>query len=109
MQNEDESVLGLATIRRNRGISLEQIAESTKINIRSLKAIEGGDFSKLPGGIYNTSYIRQYAKAIDFDEAELLAFYRVKMGTSNPSEEAKDRSNRKSLIGGGFRPASIIS
>jgi cytoskeletal protein RodZ len=108
MQNEDESVLGLATIRRNRGISLEQIAETTKINIRSLKAIEGGDFKKLPGGIYNTSYIRQYAKAIDFDEAELLAFYRVKMGTPNNPEEATDRRDGNNVIGGGFRPASII-
>ncbi len=87
MQEEDGSVLGLATIRRNRGISLEQIAESTKINIRSLKAIEGGDFKKFPGGIYNTSYIRQYAKAIDFDEAELLAFYRIQMGVASSSAE----------------------
>jgi len=28
---EEKSVLGLATIRKNRGISLEQIAASTKI------------------------------------------------------------------------------
>jgi len=108
MQNEDDSVLGLATIRRNRGISLEQIAESTKINIRSLKAIEHGDFKKLPGGIYNTSYIRQYAKAIDFDEAALLAFYRAKMGVGNNPEEANARAGGKGVIEGGFRPASII-
>jgi cytoskeletal protein RodZ len=106
MQEEDSSVLGLATIRRNRGISLEQIAESTKINIRSLKAIEGGDFTKLPGGIYNTSYIRQYAKAIDFDEAELLAFYRRQMGVASSSEDAS-RSHGNGVVGGGFRPASI--
>jgi cytoskeletal protein RodZ len=107
MQEEDGSVLGLATIRRNRGISLEQIAESTKINIRSLKAIEGGDFNKLPGGIYNTSYIRQYAKAIDFDEAELLAFYRIKMGVANTSEQASHGRNGNGVVGGGFRPASL--
>jgi cytoskeletal protein RodZ len=107
MQEEDGSVLGLATIRRNRGISLEQIAESTKINIRSLKAIEGGDFQKLPGGVYNTSYIRQYAKAIDFDEAELLAFYRIKMGVASTSEDASHRSSGKDVVGGGYRPASI--
>src|SRR5260370_726817 len=41
---EEKSVLGLSTIRRNRGISLEQIADSTKIGIRSLEAIEQGDF-----------------------------------------------------------------
>jgi cytoskeletal protein RodZ len=107
MQEEDGSVLGLATIRRNRGISLEQIAESTKISLRSLKAIEGGEFQKLPGGIYNTSYIRQYARAIDFDEAELLAFYRSQMGITAGAEELKPLSKGKSLIGGGFRPASI--
>jgi cytoskeletal protein RodZ len=72
---EEISLLGLATIRRNRGISLEQIAESTKISVRSLIAIEQGDFAKLPGGIYNTNYIRQYARAIDYDEARLLQCY----------------------------------
>jgi cytoskeletal protein RodZ len=107
MPEEDGSILGLATIRRNRGISLEQIAESTKINIRSLKAIERGDFKKLPGGIYNTSYIRQYAKAIDFDEAELLAFYRIQMGVANTSEPARLSRTGKELMGGGFRPASL--
>src|SRR5580704_15236088 len=107
MQEEDGSVLGLATIRRNRGISLEQIAESTKINIRSLKAIEGGDFQKLPGGIYNTSYIRQYAQAIDFDEAELLAFYRIQMGIAQSSDGASQRRDGKDIMGGGYRPASI--
>ena len=107
MQEEDGSVLGLATIRRNRGISLEQIAESTKINIRSLKAIEGGDFKKLPGGIYSTSYIRQYAKAIDFDEAELLAFYRIRMGVAGSSDGATGSRGGDGVAGGGFRPASI--
>jgi len=71
----DNSVLGLASIRRNRGLSLEQISQNTKISVRSLQAIEEGEFKKLPGGIYNTSYIRQYARAIEFDEIELLAYY----------------------------------
>lgn len=79
---DENSVLGLATIRRNRGISLEQIAESTKIALRSLQAIERGEFRKLPGGIYNTSYIRQYAKAIDYDESAILEVYYRQMDAS---------------------------
>ena len=71
----DNSILGLASIRRNRGLSLEQISQSTKISVRALQAIEEGEFKKLPGGIYDTSYIRQYARAIEFDESELLACY----------------------------------
>jgi cytoskeletal protein RodZ len=72
---EERRVLGLSTIRRNRGITLEQIANATKISVRLLAAIEEGDFGKLPGGIYDTSYIRQYAHAIDYDETAILAAY----------------------------------
>jgi cytoskeletal protein RodZ len=98
--NDEHSVLGLATIRRNRGISLQQIAESTKISVRSLEAIERGEFRKLPGGIYNTSYIRQYARAIDYDEGTILALYHREM---TPAETAPVPA--KSSMGG-FRPAS---
>ena len=44
------------------------------------KAIESGEFKKLPGGIYNTAYIRQYCRAIDFDEYILLGFYYQAVG-----------------------------
>ena len=101
---EECSVLGLSTIRRNRGISLEQIAESTKISVRSLQAIERGDFHKLPGGIYNTSYIRQYAKAIDYDESAILAAYHQSMGSPETTDAATKR-NGNGLFSG-YRPAS---
>jgi len=100
LMRDEKSVLGLATIRRNRGISLEQIAESTKISVRSLEAIERGEFKKLPGGIYNTSYIRQYARAIDYDESAILAAYHKEMTPAAPPASSPKR------FLGGFRPAS---
>ena len=102
---EEKSVLGLATIRKNRGISLQQIAASTKIGIRSLEAIERGDFQKLPGGIYSTSYIRQYARAIDYDESILLTFYYRETGAGTPSRTGSDNRG----VPGGFGPASTIA
>jgi cytoskeletal protein RodZ len=68
-------ILGVRTWRQQKGISLESIAASTKLSVRQLDAIENGDFNRLPGGIYNTSYIKQYARAIGFDERDLLAYY----------------------------------
>jgi cytoskeletal protein RodZ len=65
----------LAALRHQKGISLHQIAEATKIGVRYLQAIEGGQFTKLPGGIYNISYIRQYARAIEVSEEVLLERY----------------------------------
>src|ERR1051325_8991264 len=99
---DEKSFLGLATIRRNRGISLEQIAQSTKISVRCLDAIERGDFRKLPGGIYNTSYIKQYARAIDYDETAILAFYQREMnGTASSSGREKGSLDI-------LRPASVV-
>ena len=72
----DADIFGLVTWRQRKRISLETIAENTKLSIRHLKAIEAGEFRKLPGGIYDTNYIRQYARAIGFDEVQLLSFYR---------------------------------
>jgi cytoskeletal protein RodZ len=71
----DADILGLRKWRQRKGISLESISQNTKLSVRHLQAIESGDFRKLPGGIYNTNYIRQYARAIGFDEAKLLGFY----------------------------------
>ena len=65
-------------------MSLEQIAQSTKIGSRFLRAIEDEQFEQLPGGIFSTSYLRQYAEAIGYDEDALVAYYNQKMNPSEP-------------------------
>jgi len=67
--------LGLAHRRQKKGVSLEQIAERTKIGLAFLRAIEAEEYHKLPGGIFSTSYLRQYASLVDLDPTELLAHY----------------------------------
>lgn len=106
---EENGVLGLATIRSNRGVTLEQIAQATKISIRALRAIEKGEFQKLPGGIYDTNYIRQYAQAIDFDPGTLLDYYYRKTGVPRSPggvEEAQKEKPKGTF--GGFRPSTIL-
>jgi cytoskeletal protein RodZ len=68
-------VLGLRTWRQEKGITLEAISQVTKLSLRHLQAIEACEFSRLPGGIYDTNYIRQYARAIEFDESAILSYY----------------------------------
>jgi len=91
--------LGLASRREQKNISLEQISEATKIGVRSLEAIEAEEFKKLPGGIYNTSYIRQYARATDSDESEILTVYYSVMGIKPLTEEDP---TRRPISSGGF-------
>lgn len=65
----------VASIRQTNGISLEEISRNTKLKVTTLKAIEDAKFDLLPGGIYNISYIRQYARAIGADEGALVRMY----------------------------------
>ena len=76
------SRLRLCEYRRKVGVSLEQIAAATKINIRFLQAIEAEEYESLPGGVFRTSYIRQYAAAIGFDEDRLLECCRACTGST---------------------------
>ena len=68
----------LESIRKAKGISLDEIATETKLKLPTLRAIETGDFRALPGGLYNVSFIRQYARAIGVDEAPLVQSYQAK-------------------------------
>jgi cytoskeletal protein RodZ len=77
--------MDLTAFRSRKNIPLATISSATKIAARYLEAIERGHFAKLPGGVYNTSYIRQYARAIDFDEEELLASYYRETGCQTPA------------------------
>lgn len=65
--------IDLATMRQRKGVSLEQIAQTTKIRTFWLQAIEEGRWHELPGGIYRRNYIRQYAEETGVDVRELLA------------------------------------
>jgi cytoskeletal protein RodZ len=76
--------LDLPRFRMRAGVSLEQIAHSTKIGLRFLHAIESERFEQLPGGIFSTSYLRQYAEEIGYDKDALVAYYNQKMNLSEP-------------------------
>ena len=57
----------LRQARERRGISLRQIAASTKISAAALEALERNDISKLPGGIFSRAFVRSYAVEVGLD------------------------------------------
>ena len=88
----------LAELRQRHGVSIQQISDRTKISIRYLKAIEAGDFGKLPAGIYGRSYIRQYANAIECNADQLL--------TMCPAEFRYDAMDQDASARDGLRLAT---
>lgn len=65
----------LRLAREERGISLRDISEQTRISMRFLQAIETDDYKRLPGGIFNRSFIKAYAKYIGYDEKDAIEAY----------------------------------
>jgi transcriptional regulator with XRE-family HTH domain len=70
---KDESVLverraafsaRLRAARESKGVSLQQIAASSKINVSLLKGLERGDVARWPKGLYRRSYLRDYLRAV---------------------------------------------
>ena len=57
----------LRQARELRGISLRQVAASTKISAAALEALERNDISKLPGGIFSRAFVRSYAAEVGLD------------------------------------------
>jgi cytoskeleton protein RodZ len=78
--------------REAHGIALRDISEQTRISMRYLEAIESDDYRRLPGGIFNRSFIRAYAKFIGFDEQEAIEEYNRTL--LEHGESTDDSANR---------------
>src|SRR2546421_11732294 len=65
----------LRLAREGRGIALREISDHTRISIHYLEAIETNDYKRLPGGIFNRSFVRSYARCVGFDEQQALEGY----------------------------------
>jgi cytoskeleton protein RodZ len=61
--------------REMRGVTLDEISESTKISRRHLESLEKEDFTSLPGGVFNKGFVRAYARFLGINEDQAVADY----------------------------------
>jgi cytoskeleton protein RodZ len=66
--------------REQRSVSLDDIALSTKIGTRMLRALEEEKFDQLPGGIFNKGFVRAYARHLGLDEEQTIHDYIEALG-----------------------------
>jgi len=69
----------LQDIRLSKGISLETVAEETRIRIDNLLLIEGENHNKLPDEVFVKGFLRAFAKAIGADEDEVVRRYQLRL------------------------------
>ena len=69
----------LQDIRLSKGISLETVAEETRIRIDTLLLIEGENHDKLPDEVFVKGFLRAFAKAIGADGDEAVRRYQIRL------------------------------
>ena len=77
----------LRLAREGRGIPLREISDQTRISIHYLEAIETNDYKRLPGGIFNRSFVKAYARYVGYDEKEAVEAYTRYMRDQGESGE----------------------
>jgi transcriptional regulator with XRE-family HTH domain len=65
----------LQSAREGRGLSLDELANRTKINVRLLRALESNNLEALPNGIFMRGYLRAYAREVGLDPDALVESY----------------------------------
>ena len=82
------STLGekLRQAREERGFTLSEVSEQTRISSLYLESIENDDYRILPGGIFNKGFVKSYAKFVGINEQEALADYASILARSETAE-----------------------
>lgn len=63
----------LRQAREARGLQLADLAQSMKLGMRQIEALEAGDWQALPGATFVRGFVRNYARLVDLDPAPLMA------------------------------------
>ena len=98
----------LRQAREERGISISEVAEQTRISSLYLKSIEDDNYKPLPGGIFNKGFVKAYAKYVGLDEQEALQDYARLIAKNEDSDELDQHRYRPEVLTDEARTASSM-
>lgn len=76
-------------------MSLREIADSTRISLRYLEALEEERFDVLPAHVFARGFLREYARVVGLDPDEVVNAYLLVARRGAPEEEAPPRPRRR--------------
>ncbi|GAJ25956.1 transcriptional regulator [Liquorilactobacillus sucicola DSM 21376 = JCM 15457] len=85
----------LKNARIEKGYTLDDLQQITKIQKRYLIAIEDEKFDALPGDFYVKAFVRQYAETVGMDPEELLD--EIGDGTPKPADITENAATREDV------------
>jgi cytoskeletal protein RodZ len=89
--------IDLKSAREKQKLSLSQIAADTRISLRHLSNLEQGNYSQLPGGMYNRVFLRAYGDYLGLDGDSLLQRYKTETAAPEDTESKIPPGSSRSL------------
>lgn len=75
LESSDDFGQALRTTREAAGRSLRDVAEVTKLGVRTLEALERNQIGRLPPGIFRRAVVRAYAREVGLEPEETLRIF----------------------------------
>ncbi|WP_125704042.1 helix-turn-helix domain-containing protein [Lacticaseibacillus daqingensis] len=94
----DEIGQKLRSARIEKGYTLDDLQQITKIQKRYLIAIEEGRFDALPGDFYVRAFIKQYAETVGLDSDALLTQFQQDIPETQPQEYVEQSVENKTRV-----------
>lgn len=93
----------LASIREQKGYTVEYVASKLHLRARVIELIELNDFKSLPAAVFIKGYLRAYAKLLDVSPEPYLAVFNSQYDTENKPErtlwqQSKRETNKAEYI-----------
>ncbi len=98
----------LRQAREERGISISEVSEQTRIAAHHLESIEDDNYKTLPGGIFNKGFVKTYAKFVGIDEQEALQDYAKLAAADVASQEDELKAYKPEVLTDDRSGTSII-
>ncbi|WP_068608453.1 RodZ domain-containing protein [Paenibacillus swuensis] len=88
----------LKNARLEKGYTLEDVQDITKIRKHYLEAIEEGNFKALPGNFYVRAFIKTYAETVGLDPEETLGLHKnvIPSSVQEPQHDTVIRKRKRS-------------
>lgn len=84
----------LKDARIAKGLTLDDLQQTTKIQKRYLIAIEEGNYDALPGKFYVKAFARQYAETVGLNSNEIIQALDQELGMPTSPEEQAEATSR---------------
>lgn len=98
-------------VRETKGLTLDEVASKTRIHPDFLKALEEGNFAKLPDQVFAKGFVRSYARSLGLDEEDAMRCFVESAGTfynkqgelerlrvQQAEDERRKKANRKVVV-----------